>query len=377
MRKIIICGNYGATNLGDEAILAGILELFRRLDPERLTNVAKIIILSTNPNNTTALHGVESLPLVPAGLRSLIRALFKGSIIKTLNAIRNCDGFILGGGGLFNDEKPLSILIWGLQAHVALLFRKPLMCLGQSVGPLNNFFSRQIVKSIYARCRVVTVRDINSQKLLRSLNLPVPKVVADPAFLLHMSEPASAKREQIVVLSVRSWHKNMPSKADKIFAQFIETNYSKYGLRTVIVPFSLYPENDSILLDKIFAQIKDKAAAEVFEFSNDFTKVLALIKKATVVVGMRLHSLIFATLTATPFLALSYSDKVSSYARELEMDDYALPLTALSEKTLSEKFNLLMSNYERVKGHIIEKNLLNRASAAKNIDEIKLFIDSL
>jgi len=377
MKKILICGNYGATNIGDEAILAGILRIIRQSYPKNSSKAPEITVLSANPQNTTALHNVKSLPLLPAGPRSFFRGLFNGGIIRTLDAIRTCDGFILGGGGLFNDEKPLSIIIWGLQAKFALLFRKPLMCIGQSVGPLNNFFSRFLVRAIYSRCRAVSVRDSASQKLLHELNLPIPQTAADPAFMLHIPEPVSAEREKYIVLSLRNWHKNMPADMHNSFARFIEDVYLTFGLKTVLVPFSSYPENDTVLLDNIFAQLKNKDAAEVFEFSNDFAKVLELMQKAKAVVGMRLHSLIFATLTQTPFLALSYSRKVSSFANESGMEDYSLALNDLSEKSLMEKFTRLMADYDRVKGKIIEKNIFNRASAVTNVYEMKVFIDSL
>jgi polysaccharide pyruvyl transferase WcaK-like protein len=34
MKKVLICGNYGATNIGDEAILDGIILLVRLADPD-------------------------------------------------------------------------------------------------------------------------------------------------------------------------------------------------------------------------------------------------------------------------------------------------------------------------------------------------------
>jgi polysaccharide pyruvyl transferase CsaB len=377
MKKIVICGNYGATNIGDEAILAGILKSIHEIFPAERENPIAITVLSANPENTTALHGVKSVPLLPAGPRSFLKGLFSGTIFKTIDAIRTCDGFILGGGGLFNEEKPMSIIIWGLQAKFALLFGKPLFCAGQSVNELNNFFSRWMVRSLFSRCRAVSVRDKSSQKVLHGLGLPGPEVYADPAFVIHNAEPSGAERENILVLSLRQWHKGFPQDLVRSFTALISHAYDKYGLKTILVPFSSHPENDTSLLESIHANLEDKNSAEVFEFSNDFPKVIELFSKARFVAGMRLHSLIFAALTGTPFLAIPYSRKVDDLVTTLEMERYSLPLRDVSEKSLIEKFDTLAGEHDSAADIVMENNLICRDSARRHGNLLKLFIDSV
>jgi polysaccharide pyruvyl transferase CsaB len=368
--KLVVCGNYGATNIGDEAILDGILALIERVDPQ-----ADITVLSSDPVGTTALHNVKSANLLPAGARSFINGLFRGRMVKTFKVIKECDGFILGGGGLLTDEKMMAMVIWPLQAAFAAILKKPLFCLGQSVGPLRTFFGRKLARSVYKRALLATVRDGNSQQVLHKLGLGKPPVLTDPAFVIHGGEPSVAGRENLVVLSFRNWPKGWPISLYNLFAHFIDWIWQEYGFKSVLVPFSTAPENDLNVLSNIFVHIKHKTATEIFEYTSDYRKVMELISRAKAVVGMRLHSMIFATLTRTPFLALSYSDKVKSMAHELQMGDYTYDWGAIGLDDLKTGFRRLMDNYDKVNLRLGEQNLLMRAKAHGHEQILRTFFD--
>jgi polysaccharide pyruvyl transferase WcaK-like protein len=96
--RAVISGYYGFGNVGDEAILAGLLQGFRELAPE-----ATLTVLSGDPAATEAEHGV---PAWPRGVR------------HAASAIRQADLLVSGGGGLLQDatswRSPLYYL-WVLQ----------------------------------------------------------------------------------------------------------------------------------------------------------------------------------------------------------------------------------------------------------------------
>lgn len=368
MKKLVICGNYGATNIGDEAILDGLLRLVRNACPQAI-----ITVLSSNPEETSRLHDVGSAYLLPAGIRSFFRGIFSGQIGKTLDIIKNCDGFILGGGGLFTDEKLMAIIIWSIQARFALLFKKPLFCIGQSIGPLRTFFARHMVKAIFKRALSVSVRDTLSQEVLHKLGLPRPDVLADPAFAVHLESDISEMKENFIVLSLRKWPASDIDMLYKSFAQLIEWIYSEYGLKTVLVPFQSLIVSDSVFMNNIIAHLKNRQNVELFEFNPDYKRVLELIGRSTAVIGMRLHSLIFSVLTQTPFLALSYSSKVSGLVNDLEMADYMLEWDKFDLSDLKKSFIKLMDNYEPVKKNLSEKNILIRIRAHEHEAKIALF----
>src|SRR6056297_2129877 len=124
--KFIICGNYGAGNLGDELILEGLLKEFS----EKFTQ-SEFTVMSANPEETSKKYKVCSVPHIPSGAKSSLKSIFQRT--ETKKELKDADCFILGGGGLFLSLRKRANWIWGVQAMKALWYRKPLIIWGQSL----------------------------------------------------------------------------------------------------------------------------------------------------------------------------------------------------------------------------------------------------
>lgn len=364
--KIVICGNYGATNLGDEAILEGILTMVHRsiASPE-------ITVLSTNPEETVAIHGVKSLPLVPAGIRSLVRGVLSGTLKKTLKTIKHADLFILGGGGLFTDEKRYAVFIWALQTRVAAWYKVPIFSFGQSVGPLNSFLGRRIALRAFQRARVITVRDAESATLVQRFGIDDVKELTDPAFALASIEPKPEVVEPFVVLSVRPWIKNDTSSIHATLASFIDWLWKKHSLKTILVPFQVSHDNDALELSSLMKLVRNSKAVELFDYTPDYYQVIQLMARSTAVVGMRLHSLIFSSLAHTPFIGLSYSDKVRQFARQIQMEEQILDWSTLDLELLKERFEILLRHREEIAATLDEQVILQRSRSLQHEDLLR------
>jgi|SRR5688500_13886984 len=84
--RVGISGSYGGWNMGDEAILEGIIGGLRR------SISAEITVFTGDPTDTLRRHQVEHAVAVREFLREDI-----------LPALRPLDLFILGGGGILFD----------------------------------------------------------------------------------------------------------------------------------------------------------------------------------------------------------------------------------------------------------------------------------
>jgi len=220
------------------------------------------------------------------------------------------------------------------------------------------------------------VRDSKSQQLLHNLGVSMPPVLADPAFCVHVSGPLDSKRENLVFLSLRGWHIKEGELMYNFFVQLISWIWSEYGLKVILVPFSEHPENDTSILYNILVQVEKPEAAEVLEYSGDYRKVIELMSRCKAVIGMRLHSLIFATMTQTPFMALSYSDKVRNLTSDLEMDGFTYDWGKTDLDQLKAGFKLLMEDYDRVALNLGEKNLIMRSKAHEHEELLRTFFDA-
>ncbi len=375
--NIVICGNYGATNLGDEAILDGILTVIEEARIESNKEIdLNITVLSANPRQTKLDHKVESEYLFPAGVRSFIRGLTSGSIWRSFGVLKKADLFILGGGGLFTDEKPYAVLIWTLQAKMARLLGVPVVCLGQSVGPLRTFFGRRVTRGVYMKSVHNTVRDHESLEVLTGLGVPDVEELADPAFLLGNGEPLGGKPEDIAVFSVRPWIKGNQARAYENLASFIVRLWQEHGIKSVLVPFQVWKDDDLDCLNKIIERVQfildEKGElneniadnfVEVFEYSSNYRKIPELMGRSRLVCGMRLHSLIFASLTGCPFIGISYSRKVKSFARKAGMAEYVLDYESFTLDDLKGRFNAIESNRDKLIEKLDNEVIIMRAKA--------------
>ncbi len=310
--QILLIGNYGINNLGDEAICAGMLNLLRSAQKS-----ASIVVLSSNPKLTSKLHQCKSAYFFPAGFRSIITSLFSGKLLKTFNQYIKSKLVVLGGGGLFSNEKG-ACFIWFMQVLPAILLRKKLLLMAQSFTPLQRKKDLWLLKFVLKRANLITVRDEDSQKYLKSLGFRA-QLLTDAVLGIAYNNPSFYRNSDYVVLSLRQW-KGMDENLKQI-ADLIDYIFIKYQWKTVFLPHQINQSSDLHQYDKLQILVKNKQAL-VVEVPHNYERAIDIIGRAKLVIGMRLHSIIFSLLTKTPFLALSYDSKVKGFVKSVELSNF-------------------------------------------------------
>jgi polysaccharide pyruvyl transferase CsaB len=301
--RALVSGYYGFGNVGDEAILAGLLQGFRDLAPE-----AALTVLSGDPAATEAEHGVSAWP---RGLRSAARA------------VRQTDLLVSGGGGLLQDatswRSPLYYL-WILQ--MAQKRGARVACIGHSVGPLRRGWVRRRTRGTLEKVDVIAVRDHRSQETLQALGLRHPvEVTGDLAFLLPRppeEETARAwaqaglgKEGAAAALALRRLPGGAVGPELEIAAAAVSA-CERIGVRPVLVP--MQHAVDLELAEAIAARHPSVAVVRAKLTARE---TLALLSGFDLVVAMRLHALIFAAIAGVPPVAISYDPKVDGMMGEL------------------------------------------------------------
>ena len=64
------------------------------------------------------------------------------------------------------------------------------------------------------------------------------------------------------------------------------------------------------------------------------------------VVGMRYHSNIFSAKMGTPFISVSYEQKMTGFMEKMELSRYCIGIKDLSAELLAEKFELLEQEHD-------------------------------
>jgi polysaccharide pyruvyl transferase CsaB len=310
--RVGISGSYGGLNLGDEAILQGILGQLRASVPVEVT------VFSRQPDDTLARHGVERAVHV----RDLSRE-------QARHEIGQLDLLILGGGGILFDAEVGIYLREVLLAHEA---KVPVFVYAISAGPLDTAESRAAVKNALDLAAVITVRDRQSQQLLESIGVRQEiHVTADPALLLEPQPPAEEllARERIernqkwlIGVSVREPGVAAPDldpdHYHALLANAVDFLVERFDADLLFVPM------ESRMLDlqhshAVMSKMASPHRARVLKERYTSDELLSLMGIFDFAVGMRLHFLIFAALQRVPFVALPYGGKVDGFLKDLDM----------------------------------------------------------
>ncbi|MGM9568341.1 MAG: polysaccharide pyruvyl transferase CsaB [Clostridia bacterium] len=303
MYRVLISGYYGFNNIGDESILRTVLMNLR----ENFDDI-DITILSHNPQDTAEKYGVH--------------AVERMSLPKVLKAIKDCDLLIFGGGSLLQDVTSNSSIFYYLFViRMALLFRKKILLYSQGVGPIRSAFNRRLTARYLKKVDEIAVRDEASANLLRDIGVPGEKiaVTADPVMRIHRADPKEGKEifrsigleknpgRPIVGWSIKSADLSSPFLEE--IAKSIRWLEETYQVDSVLIPF--HYEQDAAVVNKIAERLDRKVYCIREKYLSD--EILSIIGNLDCLVGVRLHSLIFAAIMEVPSIGISYDPKVDAF----------------------------------------------------------------
>lgn len=299
--RILIIGNYGAGNLGDDAIFAGISTELRAAGFS-----GEISVLHGGFESSMDLYGgIRKSAFVPAGLWSLLKSTRK----EGLEAIKNADLVILGGGGLFTDEESeRAPIIWSTQVAPCIRLKKPFICYGQSVGPFREANARRITKKVLNAAAAIHVRDEASREELMNLGVSQPITVGtDPAFSWLKTLPKRKGNGNRLAVSLRFW-RGVGTRTWQPLLREIKEWAALQGLEPELIAMDLRSSLENKILESTGLKVNHpKSAREAFEF----------FQNSRMAVTMRLHASIFSTMADTPTVILSYSQKVEGLFKSL------------------------------------------------------------
>lgn len=183
---LLLIGNYGAGNFGDEAMKDYFLRSF---GSESWT------VVSAHPS------GSSEIPRLPAGIRSFIGL----SWLRTIRAFRRTDGVVFGGGSLFTDaESVRACWLWWMHAMLARWCGKPLFFAFQGIGPFRSRVGEWLARSAARRAAFLSVRDAASAARLEQWGLHTKVIQSfDPVFSLFEKENKPTNTKNVLVIIPR------------------------------------------------------------------------------------------------------------------------------------------------------------------------------
>jgi polysaccharide pyruvyl transferase CsaB len=332
LSRVVIGGYYGSGNAGDEAILAGVLNILRRRTPGLSATV-----ISADPAHTANHYGVV--------------AIFKSDKPAIIAAVRDCDLVVLGGGGLLHDHWPMDIgnLFSDPAAHIsypgyaalAALFNKPLELLAIGVGPLATSAGRRYTRMVCDQAQAITVRDAESKALLEELGVDSQRIAVtpDPAFLLTAPAASLQIPRPVLGVALRNWNIN---DWEAETAAALDEFLSRRGGAVLLLPFER--STDTEVANRIRSRMRLQDRAHVFDGASDPARLAGAIGACDVVLGMRYHSVLFAMRQGVPVVGLAYDPKVRRLLRAAGAEEYTIELNAIHTPDLIARIESAMDD---------------------------------
>ena len=387
---VVVSGYYGFRNLGDEAVLLAMLDAFQKQWAQREkerpgapSRALKVIVLSNDSGQTKELYGVE--------------AVNRWQLKEVYRVLRAADLFVSGGGSLLQDITGIKSLFYYLGVvWLALKLKKPVVFYAQGIGPVHTLTGQFLVRKIANQARLIIVRDEQSAKDLARMGIDRPPVhvtvdaalglscrdisaEAGQGILAHFGifkadtgkkQRAEAKGQsenlppgqrfstshplppssKLAGISVRNW----PGfeKKGRLAVAKVADRLAGQGWQVVFLPFH-YPDDVAVCRD-IAALMK--RPVPVLEKVCTVEEMVSIVKCLDLLIGMRLHALIFAAILNVPLVGISYDPKIDRFLDQLQFRPAArvndLDLTNLNgavEKVLRDLDGFRRDLAEKIK----------------------------
>lgn len=349
MKKILISGYYGFNNSGDEAILRVIVDNLRA----RLKDV-EITVLSHSPEDTIKRYRVRA-----------VNRMNPGAILKE---IMGCDLLLSGGGSLLQDATSQRSLMYYLAIiEMAQLFRKKVFIYSQGIGPINREKNRIRTAKCLKKVDSIVVRDGKSKDLLTEIGV-------DPRNIHVTSDPViRARRPDLSLGAGILRNENCPRRPGRTLVGWAIreganeesfTQEEKKAIRwlqeernadVVLLPF--HYEQDIAVARRVREELNRSVGLVESQYLSE--DMLSVVGNLDVMVGVRLHALIYSAVMNVPMIGISYDPKIDSFLSNVGMD------TSLNVR------NFTLEQFQNIYDGIMEHYTHLQALIAENVEKMK------
>lgn len=362
---IILSGYYGFRNSGDEAILSAIISNIRKLK-----NDVRIVALSKNPQETKLIYNVDSVNRI--------------NLLRIIRIMRKSKLFINGGGNLMQDGTSTRSIVYYLSTTwLAKRMGLKVMVYANGIGPINKNINRKLTTKVLNEVDFITLRENLSTHELNNLNIHSPRIVvtADPALTIEpvadnvvdkiFADEGISGEEPLVGISVRKCE-NQIRFDERVIAEAADYLIEKYGVRPVFIPMQHSKDMDIIL--RITSIMSGEAY--VLKGEYDAPHLLGVISRMEMLIGMRLHSLIYAASLGIPVVGLIYDPKIEGFLQYFHQAS-AGHVSNLSFGRLRQVIDNVWNNRAQIREQLIGVTAELKKKALENAEIAVSLIENL
>lgn len=323
----VLTGWYGTETVGDQAILASLLEV---VESEHRGRIAVASLEPYVTHRTLRVLGAgdhvdvvryeEARRLVEAGAAAAV-AMAGGPVMGTIPVIRTLASL----------------------HRAALRHGVPTGFLGTGIGPLGRFSRRRMIAELLRGATVVTVRDDASRRQVSELVGRSVPVSGDPAALAvpkFVPPPADGSgRPPVMALAIREWpiHEygggsvgaEDSNRLVTELRRFVDAARSDWEIHPVAMGYLNEGGDDRRVLRKLLGPVDELTRGVAYPTP---ASIVAAIRGADVVVAMRYHAALIGVMCGRAVVAIDYTlgGKLAALG-----DEFPEAVTVLDPRTVT------------------------------------------
>ena len=368
----VIIGYYGFRNLGDEAVLDGLLKLLRQE-----LRMGDLVVVSGDPKSTQDNHGVRAVDWTDAP--AVLRAVYNTSLV------------IVGGGGVLSDqsgftpELALTRQAGTLPGYLAPALMAesmgiPVVAWGVGVGPFFYEDSLRWMKVFGEVASAISVRTKEDLRELERLDISGVSVGGDLAWLVEAASlPSDLRRtlqhlpRPVVAVNARSWGSaSLQVFREQALAEGLDAFVSKHGGSVLFVPLQeLGDAWDDRLCSQRIANMMLSDEIHHIPPGLSHTQIVSVMENCDLAVNMRLHGTILGAIAGTPSISITYDPKVSRMADHLGLGDLCHPADGLSSSRLAGSLRGVWSDLDARKRDLAGRVFAERENTHRSFLEFE------
>lgn len=377
-QKIVISGYYGFKNSGDEAVLTSILYALEEAGQAAGIQITPVV-LSIDPEWTTKTYGVQAVHRMKLG--------------ELKKAIQQSDGLISGGGSLLQDVTGLGTIPYYLGViRLAQWLGKPTFIYAQGVGPVQRGFFHPFIKGVMKKCKYISVRDQQSAAYLQKIGIGQERihVVPDPVMGFVLPEQVldqelskaisqdtaedlsqnvikeesqsaaiseAEKVKPVVGVSVRFWNEDRSELLS--LAKGLSKLTAEMDITLKFLPF-YFPGDDEASRFVIKHMEHGAEVATVINECEHPAEMVQEVKSCDLLIGMRLHSLIYAASQDTPMMGISYDPKIDQFLARLNISPVGSHKALDCDQVASSAVSILSNKEAWLQEHMEYMDVMRR-----------------
>lgn len=316
-----------------------------------------------------------AIALLNARIRKIIKPVLGKKKREALEVFEKADAAFVKGGGFLHayggivDSYKIFFFIYHMLLANAL--KIPVYILPNSFGPFNDPISKKLFKLLMKKSKFISARESVSSNYVKEIFKKDIYITDDLAVYLEADKTIDLEKkfkehdlpfesDNLVAITVRPYRFPGSDKPQILYETYKQAiadfimRINENGYIPVLVEH-VYSENiherDMSCIEDIMKLLNKQTKCYVFnDLSMNSRQMKAFYGHFRFIVGTRFHSVIFSMLEEVPAIAITYGgNKGIGIMKDLGLQSYTIAIDSISEPELTNKFNKMVDNEEKIK----------------------------